>query len=100
MYRLLAICLFILAVGLTGAVPSSRAESPEHSPGSANAAASTSPQAAGKAAATTTSTYVIVAWSELGMHCMDGKDYSVFSVLPPYNTIHAQLLKRGEPPTA
>lgn len=44
--------------------------------------------------------YVLVAWSELGMHCMDGKDYSVFSVLPPYNTVHAQLLKRGEPPVA
>ena len=43
--------------------------------------------------------YALVAWSELGMHCMDGKDYSVFAVLPPYNTIHAQLLKRGEPPT-
>ncbi len=47
----------------------------------------------------TGSAYVLVAWSELGMHCMDGKDYSVFSVLPPYNTIHAQLLRRGEPPT-
>ena len=44
--------------------------------------------------------YVLLAWSELGMHCMDGKDYSVFSVLPPYNTVHAQLLKRGEPPVA
>lgn len=43
-------------------------------------------------------TYTLLAWSELGMHCMDGKDYSVFSVLPPYNTIHAQLLLRGEPP--
>lgn len=43
-------------------------------------------------------TYTLLAWSELGMHCMDGKDYSVFAVLPPYNTIHAQLLKRGEPP--
>jgi hypothetical protein len=42
--------------------------------------------------------YVLVAWSELGMHCIDGKDYSVFSVLPPYNVIHAQLFKKGEPP--
>src|SRR5215467_2130394 len=44
--------------------------------------------------------YTLVAWSELGMHCMDGKDYSVFSVLPPYNVIHAQLIKKGEPPIA
>ncbi len=42
--------------------------------------------------------YVLIAWSELGMHCMDGKDYSIFSVLPPYNVIHAQLFQRGEPP--
>src|SRR5581483_7756838 len=44
------------------------------------------------------SNYVLVAWSELGMHCIDGKDYSIFSVLPPYNVIHAQLFKKGEPP--
>jgi hypothetical protein len=43
--------------------------------------------------------YVVLAWSELGMHCMDGKDYSVFAVLPPYNTIHAQVYKKGTPPT-
>jgi hypothetical protein len=42
--------------------------------------------------------YTLVAWSELGMHCIDGKDYSIFSVLPPYNVIHAQLIKKGEPP--
>ena len=39
-----------------------------------------------------------MAWSELGMHCMDGKDYSIFAVLPPYNVIHAQLILMGEPP--
>src|SRR5664279_3711904 len=43
-------------------------------------------------------TYRLVAWSELGMHCIDGKDYSVFAVLPPYNIVHAQLIKMGEPP--
>lgn len=42
--------------------------------------------------------YTLIAWSELGMHCMDGKDYSVFSVLPPYNVIHAQLFRKGDPP--
>ena len=42
--------------------------------------------------------YALIAWSELGMHCMDGKDYSIFSVLPPYNVIHAQLIRKGEPP--
>ncbi len=46
----------------------------------------------------TSGSYVLLAWSELGMHCMDGKDYSVFSVLPPYNTIYAKLLTVGGQP--
>jgi hypothetical protein len=33
----------------------------------------------------------ILGWNNLGMHCMDS-DYSVFSILPPYNTINAQLI--------
>jgi hypothetical protein len=35
--------------------------------------------------------WTLVGWNNLGMHCMDA-DYSVFSLLPPYNTIHAQLI--------
>ena len=35
--------------------------------------------------------YVLTAWNDLGMHCMDGNDFSVFSVLPPYNNLHAQI---------
>ncbi len=41
--------------------------------------------------------YVVIAWNDLGMHCMD-KDFSVFSILPPYNTIHAHVIKRGHEP--
>src|SRR5690349_17002519 len=36
----------------------------------------------------------ILGWNNLGMHCMDS-DYSVFSILPPYNTIEAQLIVAG-----
>jgi hypothetical protein len=39
-------------------------------------------------------TSTIVGWNNLGMHCMDS-DYSVFTVLPPYNTIEAQLIVNG-----
>lgn len=35
--------------------------------------------------------YTLLAWNDLGMHCMDGLDFSVFAILPPYNTLHAQL---------
>jgi len=36
----------------------------------------------------------ILGWNNLGMHCMDS-DYSVFSILPPYNTIESQLIVNG-----
>ncbi len=35
--------------------------------------------------------HTLLAWNDLGMHCMDG-DFSVFSILPPYNNLHAQLV--------
>ncbi|MCB4752345.1 MAG: hypothetical protein LGB03_05725, partial [Sulfurovum sp.] len=45
--------------------------------------------------ATSSSNYVLTAWNDLGMHCMDGNDFSVFSILPPYNNLHAQLKKKN-----
>ncbi|MFA5082520.1 MAG: multiheme c-type cytochrome, partial [Hydrogenophilaceae bacterium] len=44
---------------------------------------------------TASGSYALVAWNDLGMHCVDGKDYSVFSILPPYNNLHAHLINRG-----
>lgn len=41
----------------------------------------------------------ILGWNNLGMHCMDS-DYSVFSILPPYNTVNAQLIVNGALVTA
>jgi hypothetical protein len=40
-------------------------------------------------------TSTILGWNNLGMHCMDS-DYSVFTVLPPYNTIEGQLIVGGK----
>ncbi len=40
---------------------------------------------------TSLSAQKLVGWNNLGMHCMDD-DYSVFSILPPYNTVDAQLI--------
>jgi PKD repeat protein len=40
---------------------------------------------------TTRTGWTVVAWNNLGMHCMDA-DFSVFSILPPYNTIQAQVV--------
>jgi hypothetical protein len=33
----------------------------------------------------------LIGWNNLGMHCMDD-DYSVFSILPPYNVVNCQLI--------
>lgn len=35
--------------------------------------------------------YTLTGWNNLGMHCMD-PDYAAFSILPPYNSIYAQLV--------
>ena len=47
---------------------------------------------------TLSTNYRLLAWNDLGMHCMDGSDFSVFSILPPYNNLVAQLVKKGEKP--
>jgi hypothetical protein len=44
--------------------------------------------------ATSSYTYKILASNDLGMHCVDA-DFSVFSILPPYNVVNAQVLRRG-----
>ena len=41
--------------------------------------------------------YVIIGWNDLGMHCMD-PSYEDFAVLPPFNTLWAQVIRRGEEP--
>lgn len=42
--------------------------------------------------------YVVLGANDLGMHCMQG-DFSEFMILPPYNTVHAQVIDRsGEHP--
>ncbi len=41
------------------------------------------------------SDYTLIAWNDLGMHCMDGSDFSVFSILPPYNNLNAQLIQKN-----
>ncbi len=35
--------------------------------------------------------WTLLGWNDLGMHCMDAS-YGTFAILPPYNTIHAQLV--------
>lgn len=46
------------------------------------------------AAAQSGPSWTLLAWNDLGMHCTDGSDFSVSSVLPPYNNLHAQLINK------
>jgi hypothetical protein len=41
--------------------------------------------------------YVVFAWNDLGMHCAN-PTYDEAVLLPPYNTVWAQVIKRGNPP--
>lgn len=41
--------------------------------------------------------YVVFSWNDLGMHCAN-PSYDKLVILPPYNTIMAQVVKRGNPP--
>ncbi len=40
---------------------------------------------------------VVIAWNDLGMHCYDD-DFSIFSILPPYQTLWAQVIRMGSSP--
>jgi hypothetical protein len=41
--------------------------------------------------------YIVLAWNDLGMHCLN-PTYDKAVILPPYNTVWAQVVKRGTPP--
>ncbi len=42
--------------------------------------------------------YVTIASNDLGMHCAD-RDCQIFSILPPYNVVHTQVIRKGAEPT-
>jgi hypothetical protein len=46
---------------------------------------------------TGSSKYVVFAWNDLGMHCLN-PTYDQAVILPPYNTVQAQVVLRGNPP--
>jgi hypothetical protein len=47
--------------------------------------------------ATLNSAYTALAWNDLGMHCLN-PTYDKAVILPPYNTVWVQVVKRGAPP--
>lgn len=43
------------------------------------------------------STYAVFGYNELGMHCMN-QDFSEMMILPPFNSIRAQVIRKGVEP--
>ncbi len=41
--------------------------------------------------------YSVFAWNDLGMHCLN-PSYDKLVILPPYNNVMVQVVKRGNPP--
>jgi len=39
--------------------------------------------------------YVLIGWNDLGMHCAN-KDFSNLAILPPYNNVTAELIRKGD----
>lgn len=43
-------------------------------------------------------THIVLTWNDLGMHCMN-QDHDQISILPPYNDLVAQVIRRGDAST-
>lgn len=89
--RILPLCLSAILAGCGGGSGSDGGQN------AASTAVTTSADAAAsvgttQAATAATQKYSVLAWNDLGMHCMDGKDYSIMSILPPYNNLRAQVV--------
>lgn len=42
--------------------------------------------------------HIVLTWNDLGMHCMN-QDHDQISILPPYNDLVAQVIRRGDAAT-
>jgi len=45
-----------------------------------------------------TGKYVLIGWNDLGMHCIN-PSYKELAILPPFNNLWVQVIRRGDPPT-
>ncbi|MDO8455102.1 MAG: multiheme c-type cytochrome [Sulfurimonas sp.] len=61
---------------------------------SSTSGGTTTPVTISPITSTTSGTYTLLAWNDLGMHCFDGSDFSIFSILPPYNNLNAHLITK------
>jgi hypothetical protein len=79
----------ILALAGGGALASAGADAGSNPPGIPKPAAPTPAPPAG--------VYKVISWNDLGMHCMN-ESFANLAVLPPYNTLWAQVILQGPQP--
>src|SRR5512135_2149974 len=44
------------------------------------------------------SSYTLIGWNDLGMHCIS-PSFKSMAILPPYNNLMVQAIKKGDPPS-
>ena len=88
-YRILAVCILCLALMACGSGGSGNSfiGDIDGDSGGGDDGGGTTPPPATNAAST------VLAFNDLGMHCMD-REFSVFSILPPFNVVHSQVVLR------
>jgi hypothetical protein len=64
---------------------------------SADSKPPTSPPPDASAPAPQAGVYKVISWNDLGMHCMN-ESFANLAVLPPYNTLWAQVILQGPQP--
>ena len=88
--RYLIICVVCLAIaacgGGGGSNSSNIGDNGGDSGGGDDGGGSNPPPVAGAAS-------TVLAFNDLGMHCMD-REFSAFSILPPFNVVHSQVVLR------
>jgi hypothetical protein len=84
----LSLGILILVAVSTATLPAGAGQGPAPAPLPRDAAAPAT-AAAGD--------YVVLAWNDLGMHCYNGS-FQDLAVLPPFNTLWAQVIRVGDPP--
>jgi hypothetical protein len=80
------VCLALTACGGGGGSNSSNIGDNGGDSGGGDNGGGTTPPLATNAAST------VLAFNDLGMHCMD-REFSVFSILPPFNVVHSQACR-------
>ena len=87
LFAMSILCLALTACGGGGGSNSSNIGDNGGDSGGSDTGGGTNPPPA------TTTASTVLAFNDLGMHCMD-REFSVFSILPPFNVVHSQVVLR------